>query len=170
MSNKLLKTTLAALVLSSPIAATEVSAKVKEMKFHFVKGAYEDYPTYEMKYQNGSWKWVNKGKGFKPRMKVYSKHNNKHSTGAVFLLEGKVIGSISKLPKKYEKLVTLNIGSNILKKKESAAIGACKSYGKNKKVIKDMGLIGHFQIQSGQMNGGGSRSAVMTAKVVCHAK
>ena len=172
MLNSTLKTTLAALVLLSPLAATEASAKVKSMKFHFVQSAYEDYPTYEMKFQNGSWKWVNKGKAFRPRMKVYSKHNNikESNTGATFTLEGTLIGKVRPLPKKYEKLVTLDIGSNILKKKEAHAISACKTYGGSKKVVKDMGLIGSFKISTNHQVGGGSASAVMKTKVVCHAK
>ncbi len=170
MQSALLNTAMAALALSASIHASEVSAKVKDMKFHFVTGAHEDYPVYEFKFKDGKWKWVNKGKTFRPRMKVYSKHNNKHTTSANFLLEGSPIGKISKLPKKYEKLVTLDIGSNILQKKASAAAGACKAYGGSKKLVKDMGLVGQFDIISGQMNGGGRRTAVMTTKVVCHAK
>ena len=75
MRNTILKATLAAIVLAAPLAATEASAKIKEVKFHFVNDAYADYPVYEMKYQNGKWVWANKGKAFKPRMKYRIKHN-----------------------------------------------------------------------------------------------
>lgn len=170
MRNTFLKFAMAAFVLSSPLSATQVSAKVKDIKFHFVQGAYEDYPVYEMKFQNGNWQWTNKGKTFKPRMKLYSKHNNKHATGSYVALEGKNIWIVEKLPKKYEKLVSLNIGKSILQKKEAAARGACKNYGGSKKVVKDMGLVGKFTIHAGQQNGGASKSAVLTTKVVCHAK
>ena len=70
MRNTVLKAALAAIVLATPLAATEASAKIKEVKFHFVKDAYADYPVYEMKYQNGKWVWANKGKAFKPRHEI----------------------------------------------------------------------------------------------------
>ncbi len=170
MRNTLRKLAVAALVLSLPMSATSVSAKVKDIKFHFVQGAYEDYPVYEMKFQNGNWKWINKGKTFKPRMKLYSKHNNKHATGSHVALEGKYVWIVEKHPKKYEKLVSLNVGKAVLQKKEAAARSACINHGGSKKVVKDMGLVGKFTIHAGQQNGGASNTAVLKTKIVCHAK
>ncbi|MEM7069989.1 MAG: hypothetical protein AAF478_14010 [Pseudomonadota bacterium] len=171
MKNLLLKTTMAALVLSSPLAATEASAKLKSIKAHFVQGAYEDYPVFEMKFKNGDWQWVNKNKMFHPRIKLYAKHNNVYDTGARILMEGKEIWRKQKIGKKFELLLPLNITKITLQHKESAARGACKAYGStSKKVIKDMGFTAKFQVTTSQKNGYGTKNAIMTAKVVCHKK
>ena len=174
MRNTILKAALAAIVLASPLAATEASAKIKEVKFHFVKDAYADYPVYEMKYQNGKWVWANKGKAFKPRMKFRIKHNkggvSSHHVTARFYLEKVEIGTLSGIKNVTEDLVVLNIGSNIMKHKEKAARAACNAHGGTKKVIRDMGLNGQLTVRHsnyGKHKQTVNRSAVMTAKVVC---
>ncbi len=174
MRNTILKAALAAIVLAAPLAATQASAKIKEVKFHFVNDAYADYPVYEMKYQNGKWVWANKGKAFKPRMKYRIKHNkggvSSHNVSARFFLENVEIGTLSKLKNVKEELVVLNIGSNIMKHKEKAARAACNAYGGTKKVIKNMGLNGQLTVRHtnyGSHKQTVQRSAVMTAKVVC---
>lgn len=174
MRNTILKTTLAALVLSSPLAASEASAKIKDLKFHFVQGPYEDYPVYEMKFQSGKWKWVNKGKSFKPRAKYAFKVTGRASgdwSQVTLHIEGKYIDTSAKLKGKNQSaLFTTKIGSDILKKKEAAARGACSAYGGSKKVIKDMGITGKLVAAHGGSGGANSstaRTATLIAKVVC---
>ncbi|MCY6381799.1 hypothetical protein [Hoeflea prorocentri] len=177
MRNKIFKSALAAIVLVSALGATQASAKIKEVKFHFVKSAYEDYPVYEMKFQNGKWVWANKGRAFKPRMKYRIRQNKggiaHHVVDAEFLLEGVLIGSLSHIKNKSEKLVTLNIGSNVMKGQEKAARAACNAHGGGQKVVRDLGLKGQLSVKHthfGKHEQTVKRSSVMTAKVVCHGK
>ena len=174
MSKKIVTTALAALVLSSPLAAVEASAKVKVVKHHFVQGGFEDYPVMEMKFSGGKWNWVNKGKIFKPRVKLYFTGSTKLDRAKLYTTKGGA--RLWQLPqgyktKKYEKLVTLSVGSNVLSKQFATAQSVCKSAGSTKKVVSDIAVNTKFEIAETTRNHHvKSSTSPMPMKVVCYPK
>ena len=174
MSKKIVTTALAALVLSSPLAAVEASAKVKVVKHHFVQSAFEDYPVMEMKFSGGKWHWVNKGKTFKPRVKLYFKSSTKVDVSMLRTNKGIKLwqSAAGYKTKKFEKLVKVSVGAVALNPELGTAKSVCKSSGGSKKVVKDiavntkyiatdhMGVTSHYK----------ASTKPMLMKVVCHAK
>ena len=168
-----LKTAMAAIVLSSPLAATEALAyKVKEMKFHFVEGPYENLPVMEMKFENGAWNWVNQSSKFTARLKVFFRASRK--SGATVKLKG--FGNIWTTPlkyrtKKYEKLDSISIGRSILNRYKSDAVAACERSGGPRKVVRDMPIQATMNVYNDYAGGGAKdKHGYFPTKVVCHAK
>ena len=177
MTHTTIKTAFAALIaataMSSTISVDEAHAKykVKEMKFHFVQGAYEDTPVLEMKYSSGKWNWVNQSDSFKPRLKVYYKANAK--TRGRVLLDN--MGVIWQMPsgyyaKSYEKLITLNVGKTVLASYKNQAAAACDVFGKDKKVVRDFNIGATFDVWREKTAQHKYKNGSFPIKVVCHAK
>lgn len=177
MNFRILHFTMAAMVLSSPFLASETLAKVKSVKHHFVQNQFEDYPVMEMKYQTGRWNWVNKGKTFKPHVKIYFKSTTKVDEAKLYVERGKF--GLWSLPagyrtKNYEKLITVSIGKTVLSKQLGLAQSVCRSSGGPKKVVKDLAVNTTFYA-SDILGGGASADTKairkpMIMKIVCHAK
>lgn len=170
MRNVLVKSTLAAILLSSPFAVTEAAAKLKEAKFHIVQGAYENLPAMEMKFSGGKWVWSNKSDHFKPRLKVYFKASRQSAA----VLNVQDIGKVWGMPanyytRKYEKLITLGIGKAQLSGAQNKAVALCDVFGGSKKVVRDMNLPATLVVAD-QYGVGGQRSGSFPVKVVCQAK
>ena len=178
MKHTTIKTAFAALIaataLSSTVSVDDAHAKykVKDMKFHIVQGAYEDYPVFEMKYQSGAWKWVNQNKTFKPRLKVYFKAN-KQSAASVFLSQTGV--KLWQTPtnyatKKYEKLTSLSIGKATLSAYKNQAAAVCDVFGKNQKVVRDINLQIKFDVWFAKQPTHKYKNGNLPIKIVCQAK
>ncbi|WP_419907815.1 hypothetical protein [Hoeflea sp.] len=162
---------LSVLAAASPFMAPNAVAGIKEVKFHFVRGQFEDYPVMEMKFTNGRWEWINRNQLFKPRMKVFFRvTGNKVSNAKVRLFEGQKI--IWQLPagyktRKHEELVTLGIGKSILSRYQNLGKSVCNTAGGPKKVVKEVGLNARFKV----IWNTDSRQDVagMPMRIVCHA-
>ncbi len=176
MRNTVLKTAVAAIVLASPMITSEASAKIKEMKFHFVQGPHEDYPVMNMKFDGNKWQWTNKGKHFKPRMKVYFKAKKHKVEDAKVTLAGHGLWALPAgyETKKHEQLVTVGVGKGILGNYQNLATSICKSSGGSKKVVKDIVQNPTFTVGWKQPGGDGhldyktkSIKSPMLMKIVC---
>ncbi|MEM9104914.1 MAG: hypothetical protein AAGC96_04595 [Pseudomonadota bacterium] len=141
---------LSTLAAASPVMVHDAVSGIKEVKFHFVKGQFEDYPVMEMKFRNGRWEWINRNQLFKPRMKLFFRvTGNKVSNAKVRLLENNKI--LWQLPagyktRKHEELVTLGIGKNVLTYYQNLAKSVCNTAGGPKKVVEEVGLNARFKV------------------------
>ena len=170
MRNTLIKATLSAIMLSTPMAALDAVAKLKEAKFHIVTGQYENLPAMNMKFSGGKWIWSNKNDHFKPRLKVFYKANRQ--SAAVLNVQG--IGRVWGTPanyytRKYEKLITLGIGKTQLSQVTNKASALCDVFGGSKKTVRDMNLSAELRV-SDEFGNGGQKNGIFPVKVVCQAK
>ncbi|MCR9139828.1 MAG: hypothetical protein NXI27_27800 [Alphaproteobacteria bacterium] len=175
MSNKIVTTALAALVLSSPLAAVEAMAKIKVVKHHFVQSNFEDYPVMEMKFSGGKWKWINKGKVFKPRVKLYFKSTTKVDFAKLYTKKGGIAlwsSAAGYKTKKFEKLVKVSVGAVALSPQLGKARSVCKSSGGAKKVVKDIAVNTIFVATDNKTVTHHAKASTkpMLMKVVCQSK
>ncbi len=175
LTRSLLALGTAAALLTSPGFSTDVEAKVKDQRFHFVNDSFYEPIVMQMKYKNGQWQWINSNKNFKKRVKLLAVSSKKFSNGSIRLAAAGTnyfnIGiwqqDLGYKTKKIEVLHTFTVNKSLLGSSAKAAATKCNALGGTKRITTGLTLPAHFHISE---NGRTGVKGGLHINVVCEAR